>query len=304
MRSIGNVKIIEINSELHGRCVEISNSDIRLTVTVDFGPRIIEFGFCDGQNILCEKAPVTVNSIFGSWRLVGGHRFTHSPENVPRTYVPDNKPVKYEIFKNGIRLLQERERWTQMDKLMEIFMEPQKNEVRINHSLTNRGPWPVELSVWSITAMAPGGIEVIPQSLKDTGVLPSRNIVLWPYSSMADKRLRWFDKYITVEQDPGIQRSFKLGINNVDGWAAYINKHSIFVKKFEVDKDGKYPDMGASYETYVNESIIEMESLSPKVKLEYGKEAVHTEVWSILRAPEPGEISTEGLDEFVKKYIL
>jgi hypothetical protein len=187
---------------------------------------------------------------------------------------------------------------------MEIIINSEKNQVTINHKLINKGPWPIELSVWNITAMALGGIEIIPQSSLDTGVLPNRNIVLWEYSSMTDKRVHWLDKYIVIEQNPDMKGPFKLGINNVDGWAAYINNGNMFIKKFKHCRGRSYPDSGVSYETYVNDNVIEMESLSPVIRVEYGHEAVHVETWSIEKGIKLEKIDAESVDNLVKKYIV
>lgn len=300
---MGNVTINEIKDKSYGKCIEMSNGEIILTITLDFGPRIIRFGFCGMENELLEASSTTVDSKLGSWKLVGGHRFTHSPENVPRTYVPDNKPVKYEILENGIRVLQNLEEWTHIEKVMEVFMNVEKNEVTISHKLINKGPWSIELSVWSITAMALGGIEIIPLSSLDTGVLPNRKIVLWPYSNITDKRVNWLDKYIVIKQDPDNKEPFKLGTNNIDGWAAYINNGNMLIKRFKHSRDESYPDSGVSYETYINDNVIEMETLSPVTRLEYGSEAVHVETWSIEKGISLEGIDARSVDNLVKRYI-
>ena len=41
-------------------------------------------------------------------------------------------------------------------------------------------------------------------------------------------------------------------MNNEDGWAAYINKDQIFLKNFEMNIDGEYPDFGCNFETFTN----------------------------------------------------
>ena len=46
------VTVKEISSfKDYGRCVSISNGVIEAYVTVDLGPRIIKFGFVDGQKV-------------------------------------------------------------------------------------------------------------------------------------------------------------------------------------------------------------------------------------------------------------
>jgi hypothetical protein len=111
--------------------------------------------------------------------------------------------------------------------------------------------------------MAAGGVQVMPQPARDTGLLPNRMVALWPYSKMNDPRINWGDRYIVLRQIPGMKAPFKLGIPNEGGWAAYFNHGNLFIKHFSHIAGGRYPDYGSSYETYTNHIMMEMESLSP-----------------------------------------
>ena len=188
------------------------------------------------------------------WRLIGGHRLWHSPEAFPGTYALDNDPVDWEKIENGIRVTSKAEQWVQIKKVMDITLSPTDSKVRIVHKLINGNAWPVELSVWSLSVMAPGGKEIIPQpqnkSQPSDGFKGARVIVLWSYAKMNDPRVYWGDKYITLQQDKNIGANIKFGISNEDGWAAYINNNHLFVKKYSHDRNAKYPDGGVSYETF------------------------------------------------------
>ena len=37
-----------------GNCLRLSNGKAELFITLDFGPRIIRFGWVGGQNLFCE----------------------------------------------------------------------------------------------------------------------------------------------------------------------------------------------------------------------------------------------------------
>ena len=50
------VSIKEIESfKDYGRCICVTNGVIEAYVTVDIGPRIIRFGYVDGQNMMCSN---------------------------------------------------------------------------------------------------------------------------------------------------------------------------------------------------------------------------------------------------------
>ena len=76
------VKEIE-NYKSYGKCVSISNDKIEALVTIDLGPRIIYFGFKNGQNFMCNDRDGlgflnrdNYEDFFGKgrkWESYGGH---------------------------------------------------------------------------------------------------------------------------------------------------------------------------------------------------------------------------------------
>jgi hypothetical protein len=300
---MSNIVIKEISYEVFGRCVLLSNGEVEMVVTLDLGPRIIRFGFIGKENEFCDNSPLVVSSEYGDWKLVGGHRLAHSPENVPRTYIPDSRPVNLSLINDGIRVTQEVEPWTQLLKEMEITVGPD-NCFHIKQTITNKNAWPVELSVWGITAMASNGIEIIPLSKQQKDCLPNRALVFWPYAQVNDKRFHLFDSYAVLCQEPSNSESFKFGTNNEDGWVAYVNHNNLFVKKFEPQLGKTYPDYGVSYETYTDKVVLEMEILSPIEKLDIGNSYTLNESWKLIKDVNLERISVENIDKIVKDYIL
>jgi hypothetical protein len=285
-------------------CIQVANEIVHLIITVDVGPRIIRYGFNGLENELCEIESTMGLKGGDEWRLYGGHRLWHSPEAKPRTYEPDNSPVAWEQIPNGVRTVQEEETRTRIKKEMQIVLSPENSEVKILHRLTNAGPWPVEISVWSITAMATGGKEIVPQECGDTGLLPNRILVLWPYTKMNDPRVQFGDRYIILKQDPEIHSPLKFGISNTQGWAAYFNHNHLFAKYYQHDRNALYPDFGASYETYTNDVMLEMETLSPLTMLEPGSHIEHMEKWEIFNnVPMPGSDQKE-IDKILAGKIV
>lgn len=297
------ITIKEITYKDYGNCVEISNGKVDLVITVDIGPRIIRFGLIGKENELCEAPTNTLSTERGQWRILGGHRLWHSPENDPRTYSLDDEPVEWMPIENGIRISQKVEPWVQVKKEMDITLAACCNKVNIIHRLTNMNAWPIELSVWGITVMATGGKEIVPQPQRDTGLLGNRVLALWPYTKMNDSRVYWGDKYIVLQQDPNAQSPFKFGISNEDGWAAYFNHGNMFIKRYTHIMGAQYPDFGVSYETYTNDFMLEMESLSPLIKLDVNATATHVEEWELIEEVECPSDDEAEIDKLVSKYI-
>jgi hypothetical protein len=269
-------------------CLRITNGIVDLVVTVDVGPRIIRYGLEGKENEMCEVESEMGLTGGDEWRIYGGHRLWHSPESLPRTYEPDNSPVSWKKIPDGIKTIQDTEPLTRIKKEMEISLSSETGRAHILHRLTNTGPWPVELSVWSITALAAGGKEVIPQTQKDTGLLPNRSLSLWPYTRMDDHRIQWGEKYIILKQDSKKKEVLKLGMPNEEGWAAYINHNHLFVKYYRHNSLAEYPDFGSSFETYTNDFMLEMETLSPLTLLGPDAQIEHRESWELFDdVPEP-----------------
>lgn len=262
-------------------CLEISNGIVDLIATTDVGPRIIRFGFTGRENEFVEFPEHSGKTGGEEYRIYGGHRLWHSPEHPVRTYLPDNEKVAWKKKKYGVVLTQQVEPSTQIRKEMEISLTPDSAKVTVLHRLTNEGPWDVELALWSVSMMAPGGLEILPLNTSETGLLPNGSISLWPYTRLNDKRVSWGESYIMLAQDKKATSAFKIGLANEAGWAAYANHGHLFVVQYEEENELEYPDNNVSYETYTNAGFLEMETLSPLVLLGNGETAEHIEIWSL-----------------------
>ena len=263
-------------------CIQVRNDSAELIITSDVGPRIIRYGLVGQVNELCEIQSTLGRTGGGEWRLYGGHRLWHGPEDIIRTYEPDNDPVRWEEMECGIKTIQKTEKTTGIEKQMEISLSPDTTRVCLLHRIVNKGPSPVALSAWSITAMTTGGEEIIPLAGADSGLLPNRVMAIWPYARMNDSRLTLGERYIILRQDPGQPRPFKIGTSNEQGWAAYVNHNHMFVKYYTHQVNADYPDFGVSFETYTNDVMLELETLSPLTLIEPGASIEHKEQWELF----------------------
>ncbi|MGH9338688.1 MAG: hypothetical protein ACRD1R_03645 [Acidobacteriota bacterium] len=261
----------------------ISNGTIELVATSDVGPRIIHLGFSGGGKNLFAVFDDSAGKTGGEeWRIYGGHRLWHSPEDRNRTYEPDNVTVKVEEIPNGIRLKPAVEAGTGIQKVMEIQMNPSEPRVQVTHRLQNTGVWPIELAAWALSVMDQGGFAIVPfrSEFHPDGLLPNRVVVLWPYADMADDRFLWGKDHVLLRQVPGRNKT-KIGINNSKGWAAYYLEPYLFVKRFDYAQDKPYPDFGASVEVYTGSNMLELETVGPLENLDPGQSLVHEERWEL-----------------------
>jgi hypothetical protein len=271
-----------VNFEGWPNCIRLSNSKIELIITTDVGPRIIRCGYVNRQNLLYVSEAEKGRTGGNDWRIYGGHRLWHSPEAMPRTYFADNSPLTFTYDGNTLRLKQIIESTTGIIKEMDIALDSGNDHVNIIHRLINNNLWPIETSAWAITAHAAGSRAILPQEpYIDPGenLLPARPVVLWNYTQMSDKRWTWGNKYIQLKHDPTIPSEQKIGILNKQGWSACQLQDIIMIKRFAVQPDAIYPDFGSNNEVYVNEFLLETETLGPLTKIQPGKSIEHTEDW-------------------------
>lgn len=266
---------------IHKNCQEFVAGNLRLAVTTEVGPRII--GLYIGKsrfNHFVVLPPTPFAASDNGFCLYGGHRLWHSPEALPRSYEPDNEPVKIREYDSGVEFSSGPAPTTGIEK--KILVEPLTNGLFcITHTIANCGLWPVELAPWAMSMMAPGGTVVIPQNRdpENDPYAPERTLALWPYSRLNDPRLSFGDQHIFLRQDPKVKENFKLGLNNTAGWVAYVNHGQALVKYFDYDPEADYPDGGCTVETFTCPQFTEVETMGTLETLEPGECAQHVEYW-------------------------
>ncbi len=284
--------------------LKISNGDAELIVTLDVGPRIISYKLAGGKNVFKEFEEQLGKSGEKDWQIRGGTRLWVGPEDVTRTYYPDNGPVQYtEVHPKGshegtvIDFTPVPEKEYGIQKQLFVDLEAKGGGVHLNYAITNIADKPTDLAAWLPSVMAPGGVEVIPlpphhphpgpvkPETKPSDYGPSLTMVLWPYFDFTDTRWSLGSKYITLRQDAK-KGPTKLGFGHRLGWVGYLNGGTLFVKRFGYQEGANYPDGGCNYETFTKEEFLEMESLGPVTTLKPGGTAALSESWELVKGVE------------------
>jgi len=290
---------LKISKEEYGgwpNCHRLSNGIVDLAVTTDVGPRIIRFGFVEGENEFKEYPGMLGQTGSDEWRIYGGHRLWVAPEDRERTYQPDNERVALEEDGGTVRLVQPTEPANGIQKEIEVRLSDSEPLVEVTHRLRNTNASAVELAPWAISAMAPGGRAIIPlppRGSHEGSLLPTSTIALWAYTDMTDARWAWCQRYVALRQDANPTTPQKAGFVAPDGWAAYQRDDHVFLKRFVYSQDGRYPDLGCNVEVFTNKEMLELETLGTLVCLQPGAVVEHVERWSLFRGvewtAEPGE---------------
>ena len=275
----------------------LDNGFLRLEILTEAGPRIVRLSAFGRENLFAD-IPTRVSTSYGDFSFRGGHRLWHSPEAMPRSYIPDNDGVSIEELPDGVLLKGSTEIGTGISKCIEIHLSVDQSVVSLKHILRNDNLWSVELAPWAITMFRLGGTVILPQpvgKVDANGLLSNRILALWPYTHINDPRLILRDDFILIR---GIQipTPLKIGYFNPNGWLAYWIDGILFRKTFEITNGGSYPDGGCNTETYCCDQFVELESLAPLVKLEPGRYVKHIETWELYPGIEVPFLSAEIRD--------
>jgi hypothetical protein len=266
-------------------CYRLSNAEVELIVTTDVGPRVIRYGFAQGQNLFKEFREQLGKSGESDWRPRGGHRLWAGPEAVPMSYALDNGPLHAEAGDGTIKLTQPVEPETGFQKTMVVRLAGSGSAVEVEHRIRNTNGSAKRICSWGLTMMAPGGTAVAafpPRGTHPQMLQPTNPLVMWGYSNFSDPRWKLTEKYLVLRQDPKAATPVKAGLWNRDTWQAYLLGTDLFMKSMTAAQEPEaYPDMGCSLETFTNADFLEMETLSPLETLAPGESIVHTEHWSL-----------------------
>jgi hypothetical protein len=271
-------------------CVRLANKAVELIVTADVGPRVIRFALAGGANVFKEYPDMVGKTGGDEWRIYGGHRLWHAPEAQPRSYCPDNGPVRVEPLGKGgagsLRVVQPTEPPTGIQKEIDLELPGDGALAKVTHRLRNNSAWPIRLAPWALSVMAPGGTAVIPlppPGEHTANLTPVSMLGLWAYTDLSDPRWTIGRRTILLRQDPKAASPQKVGVYVPAGWAAYVRDGVMFLKTFgPVAPCTAYGDFGCSVETYTNADMLELESVGPMAELPPGGAVEHVEHWRLI----------------------
>ena len=91
-------------SDFQGLPTRILKNDlVSLEYLAGAGPRIVRLSAFGKENLFAD-IPNSVRIPYGEFFFRGGHRLWYAPEEMPRTYFPDNDGVSIEDLPDGVRL--------------------------------------------------------------------------------------------------------------------------------------------------------------------------------------------------------
>jgi hypothetical protein len=286
------------------RNLRVAGKGIEIIATLEVGPRVMHLGVPGGQNLLTVIDSHMGKSGEDTYQFRGGHRLWTAPEGPP-CYAIDNAALEAVDLPNGaVRITAPADATFGFQKEIDFSVRQRGRRIRLVHRVINTGTEPQKLAPWALSVMVGGGTAILPlpkRGKHPEDLLPNQVLALWPYTDLADPRIKFGTRSILVAQRPDTP-PLKIGVLSVDGWAAYALGETLFVKRFPFNPKKTYPDMGVNCEIWTNSGILELESLGPIVKLAPGRKVEHTEEWELFTGVPP--ITTEAdVDKYVRPLV-
>jgi hypothetical protein len=288
-------------------CLKLSNGTTDLIVTTAVGPRILFYGPTGGRNHLGSFPDSSVKTALGSWKPYGGHRLWVWPELFPATYAPDNSPIEHETHGDLGVTLHKPADGAAIEKHIRITLAPSGSKVHLDHTVTSRNLWPIDIAVWAITIVG-SGVGIVPRvpfQTHDEYAPVTQPLALCAFTDLQDPRFTLGLKYILLRADPARANAQKFGLRNKEGWCAHLLGDELFVKRFTHFNRANYPDYQVNTEVYVEGAFQEVEIMGPRRTLWPGESLQHSEEWHLFPGIKvaPGAPDLDELDSALTPLI-
>jgi hypothetical protein len=162
--------------------------EYQVEVPEDFGPRIVSLRRGGGDEVLAILGPDSViEHPGGTYRFRGGHRLWAAPEIAASTYASDDEPCR--VVQDGDRVtVTGSPDSAGLAKTMSLTAED--DTLVVEHTIEREHDGTL-VAAWGITQLPLGGTALIPLEGPPTSPIPNRSLILWPYTDLADDRIRF-----------------------------------------------------------------------------------------------------------------
>ncbi len=292
-----------------GPGIRLSNGDVEIVAATGFGPRIVRFGFPERENALGEWPLLSTDTALGRWSPRGGHRLWIAPEQMPKSYAPDDAPLAHRSEGSLALTISAPPDAAGFAKEISITLPERGAQATLAHRITNRGDQPVEMAPWALTIVKGGGVALLPSEpwrSHDDDLDAARPFVLWSFTELADPRFSFGPRSVLLRTDAARPAPQKAGAGNTRGWCACLWDDTAFLTRFGHEPNRRYPDFGCNNEMYVAADYMELESLGPLAVVAPGASIEHVEHWSLhpLTLPaKTGDCSPRDLEAALERAV-
>jgi len=258
--------------------MDVSLGPYSLEIATDFGPRITSLRWESGSELLAQLGPeISIEYDGGSYAFRGGHRLWASPEIGPITYAPDDHECVISHDGDEVTVTAPVDR---AGLVKEIMVSHDGGSLLVDHRVTSPDGAQPSLAAWALTQLPLGGTAILPLVGDDTAPSANRYLVIWPYTSIEDRRVTLREDALELEASGG--PSLKFGVGPTPGRLGYFLDGVVFIKEIEPATHRVVPDYGAAGQVYVGDHFCELESVGGLTDLSEGRAAVLRERWTVV----------------------
>ena len=297
----GGARVEHVAYDGWADALRISN-DLCELVVVPATSRIMRFALRGEENLLWSD-PRMAGKVFptddGQWHNLGGDKVWPTQQSLFGTYMKgrawpppyefDSAPALADEIAGGVRLTGPLSGDFGARLVREIVLDGRRSAVLIRQRFVKSAGDPAEMTVWNVTQTRRPAYALLPLGRPRPDGLRHREL-----GKFAPGRSETVGDFLVVRNDDVAHQ--KAGIPASDdgrnGWVACVYDRAMILESHALEA-GPYPDEGCHGEVYLapreGDYYVELELLSPLVRLSAGGELRHDIVWQI--APLAPEVS-------------
>lgn len=252
--------------------LQATNPAVMAAVAPGAGGRILHFSL-DGENILFDPAEAGAAPDGKTLLAAAGYQCDIGPESRGLPDRPQllsgrhtwNSPGDWQVQVNSGR-----DAATGLEISKSIRLDPETGGLHLAQWLVNKAAGEASYCLRSRTTCKGGGFVVFPLSKKSrysAGWALRRKVedkFIYDGATPFSPRVRVLDGVLVAKAEG---EAVKLGADTDAGWVAYARGRLLFVNFFTHEPAGNYSDSGNSLEVSWDAQSVELEPLSPEVKL-------------------------------------
>jgi hypothetical protein len=260
---------------------EAAPAGIVAVVIPQVAGRVVHYSL-DGENILYQPLKG------GQPQAAGGYGLDLGPERTipPHPAIWTGKHT-WALLGDIAAVTSERDPGVGMRVGKNIMIDGRTGALDILQRMTNVSDREQAWCFWDRTLCRAGGFAIIP--LNPRSRFPAKWVIgtrrgplWWDYdgTNPAHPGIRILDGMLVAKAEGKEQ---KIGADSDAGWIAYVRGRLLFVKYFPTVAGGDYIDNGITVAHYFNDTIAELEPLSPQARLKPEGEYTFPERWTLTR---------------------
>ncbi len=270
-------------------CTLLTNKTVELIFVPQIG-RVMRYGYVGGTNLLWENPALAgkttdLKAANADWQNYGGDKLWPAPQAEwgwpPDPMMDSGTHTVKTLSGSRLQTTGQKSAKHNLRFRREITLDAMGTGVTFANSVFNTGDKEAEWSVWEVTQVDAPDATLLP--LYKGGKFPN-GYYTFKDGDPAEGRLKVAGNEIRIERDA--KRSSKIGSDSPLGWLASEKGGVRFEVSHKTDSKAVYPDNGCHLEIYTNPDplgYVEMELLSPLVKIAPGERYSHTTRWKLSR---------------------